>query len=440
MKRRQFIGSSLLGAAAPLLHSEISHSEVKKTGATVIEPSRTIDVIESADIVILGGGPAGCAAAVAAGRLGADVLLIERYGCLGGMATGGLVILLDSYGMRGEILMSGLAVEFLDRLKERNAVRTPEWFRLENPVYCPETLKYISLVMAEQARCRFLFHAWAVNAIVKNDRIDAVIIESKSGRQAIQGKMFIDCTGDGDSAEWAGVPHENTRSPFGLGLDAQITNVDFNSFRAFTKNHKEQWDKLVEKAKEADVTLRPTAGWRNDRAWINTKYPGDALDVGDLTKCEIEMRKHLMRFYEFYRANVPGFENATFLNTASQVGTRESRRIIGDYVMKDADVPGGRFDDSIGTGVAWTGPQAGKPFDFPYRSLVPKKINNLLFAGRCISSDHTAHQNTRVIPNCWVTGQGAGAAAALSLRERCAPSKLAIDRIQTALRKQGVVI
>lgn len=439
MKRRRFLDIAALSAAGTALPVS-SATEEKKLTVTIHEPAKEVEVIDAADIVILGGGPAGCAAAVAAGRLGANVLLVERYGCLGGMATGGLVILLDSYGMRGEILMSGLSVEFLNRLKERNAVRTPEWFRLENPVYCPETLKFISLDMAEKANVRFLFHAWTVGAHVESDRIEAVFIESKSGRQALRGNLFIDCTGDGDTAEWAGVPHENTLSPLGLGLDSQMANVDFKKFRRFIKENPEKWKKILADAKDKDIVWRPTATWRNDRAWFNTNYPGDALNVKDLTRCEIEVRKGLMRLYDFYRENVPGFENATILNTASQIGTRESRRIIGGYVMKDGDVPGGKFDDSIGTGVAWTGQRAGEPFDFPYRALVPQKINNLLYAGRCISANHEAHQNTRVIPNCWVTGQGAGAAAALSIRENCPPRDLKIGEIQAALRRQGVEI
>ena len=404
------------------------------------EAARDVEVLDQADIVVLGGGPAGCAAAVAAGRLGADVLLVERYGCLGGLATGGLVILLDSYGKRGEILMSGLAVEYLARLKEREAVRTPEWFELENPVYCPETLKFICLDMAEKAKVRFLFHAWAVGAQVAGNRIEAVIIESKSGRQALRGRLFVDCTGDGDTAAWAGVPHENTQSPWGLGLQVRFANVDFEKYRQFTITRKEEWSKIMAEAKALGIGWPPKPSWRHDRAWFITWYLGDALNVRDLTRCEVDLRKGLMKLYDFYRKKMPGFEDTTLIDTSSQVGTRESRRIIGEYVMKDADVPGGRFEDTIGTGVTWTGKRAGEPFDFPYRSLVPQKIENLLFAGRCISANHEAHQNTRVIPNCWVTGQGAGVAAALSVQSGRPPREVEVRKLQEALREQGVEI
>jgi len=402
------------------------------------EPARDVDVIDAAQIVVLGGGPAGVAAAVAAGRSGADVLLVERYGCLGGLATGGLVIVLDSYGKRGEILMSGLAVEFLDRLKARGVVRTPEWVKLENPVYDPEVLKFICLEMIEEARARLLLHAWAVGAVVKDDRIDAVIIESKSGRQAIRGKMFIDCTGDGDTAAWAGVPHEVSQSKWGIGLDWRWGNVDYQKFRRFCEENPERVSELRKKMSEADVAWAPKPAWRDDRTWFIASMPGDALSVRDLTRCEIELRKRAMRTYEFYRANVPGFEEATIIDTASQIGARESRRIIGEYVIKDEDVPGGKFEDSIGTGVTWTGKRAGEPFDFPYRALVPQKIQNVLYAGRCISATHEAHENTRVIPNCWVTGQGAGVAAAIAVQHSRPPRDVPLATLQQELRKQGV--
>ena len=405
---------------------------------TVHEAARNIHVIDRADILVLGGGPAGVAAAVAAGRLGADVLLVERYGCLGGLATGGLVIVLDSYGKRGEILMSGLTVEFLDRLKAREVVRTPEWIRLENPVYDPEVLKFICIEMIEEAHVRLLLHAWAVGVTVKDDRIEAVIIESKSGRQAIRGKLFIDCTGDGDTAAWAGVPHEVSQSKWGLGLDWRWGNVDYAEFRRFCADNPEQISELCKEMKTADVQWPPKPAWRDDRTWFIASMPGDALNVRDLTRCEVELRKRAMRTYDFYRANVPGFAEATIIDTASQVGTRESRRITGGYTMKDEDVPGGKFEDSIGTGVTWIGKRAGEPFDFPYRALVPQKFDNLLYAGRCISACHEAHENTRVIPNCWVTGQGAGVAAALAVQDSLPPRDIPVEMLRRKLGEQGV--
>ena len=438
MKRRTFLDVS---AGAAFGAAFVTHTtQAAAQGKTIPEPARNIELIDEADIVVLGGGPAGCAAATAAARSGADVLLIERYGCLGGMATDGLVILLDCYGKKGEILMSGLTVDYLDRLKELHVARTPDWFRLETPVYCPEMLKFVSLDMAEKAGVRFLLHAWAVQAYVVDDRLDAVIVESKSGRQAVRGRIFIDCTGDGDTAAWAGVPHETSESPFGNALNAQIGNVDYPRFRKFTVSNPDRWKKLREEMAEKEINFQIQAAWTDRRAWINTHFPGSAIDVRDLTYCETTMRRRYMDFYLFLRDKVPGFEDANILATASQVGTRESRRITGMYVMKDEDVPGGHFEDSIGTGVTWTGPKAGEAFDIPYRSLVPKGIGNLLYAGRCISADHEAHQNTRVITNCWAMGQGAGVGAGIALEAGCRVGEVDVKTLQSRLRSQGVEV
>jgi hypothetical protein len=406
---------------------------------TVREPERELTVIDRADVVVLGGGPAGVAAAVAAGRAGADVLLVERYGCLGGLATGGLVILLVTYGQRGEMLMSGLATEFYDRLKARGVARVAGRRTQESPTYDPELLKAICLDMTQEATVRLLLHAWAVGAVVEGDRIDAIIIESKSGRQAIRGELFVDGTGDGDTAEWAGVPHERSLSPLGLGLCWRWGNVDYPRFQQARDEEAERLADLRERARQADVIWPAQQAWRDDRAFFLTLLPGlDALDVHDLTRCEIEMRGRAMRTYDFYREHVPGFEHATIIDTASQVGTRESRRITGEYVMTKADTPGGRFDDRVGTGVTWFGEDSASPFDFPYRALVPQQIDNVLYTGRCISADHDAHQQTRVINNCFVTGQAAGAAAAVSLRSARAPRDLDIPELQAELTRQGV--
>jgi len=433
--RRRTLLSLAAGASAGLMTS--LPRAVGDTG-TITEPAREIGIIDEADIVILGGGPAGCAAATAAGRLGADVLLIERYGCLGGLATDGLVILLDSYGKKGEILMSGLPVEYLDRLKELDAARTPDWFRQETPVYCPEMLKFISLDMAESAGVRFLLHSWAVGAHVSGRRLDAVIIESKSGRKAVRGKLFIDCTGDGDTAAWTGIPFEESESPLGIALNGQIGNVDFPRFRRFSTGEKERWAKVREEMKEKEFNMNISAAWMDDRAWINTYFKGNAIDVRDLTRCETTMRRKYMELLLYLRGNVPGFEKATILATASQVGTRESRRIVGKYVMRGEEVPGGKFDDSVGTGVTWTGPRYGEAFDIPYSSFVPQGIDNLLYAGRCISADHEAHQNTRVITNCWAMGQGAGVGAKLAIDASCPVGDIDIRKLRDILRKQGV--
>ncbi|MBI2302648.1 MAG: FAD-dependent oxidoreductase [Armatimonadetes bacterium] len=407
----------------------------------VHEPARDLEVIDQADVVVLGGGPAGVAAAVAARRAGAgDVLLIERYGCLGGLSTGGNILILVTLGPKGRTLMSGLPVELVERLRARDALLTHDYREHEEPVFDPEWLKFVSLELCQESGVRLLFHAWAAGAVTRSDRMEAVILESKSGRQAVRARHFVDATGDGDTAAWCDVPHENTESPLGLGFSWRFGNLDFDRFHQFVCDQPEQMEALRGEMREAGVVAWITEGNRPDWGFVMTYTPGDALSVQDLSRTEIEQRRLAVKTYDFYRANVPGFERASLMDTASQVGTRESRRILGEYQLTADDTPGGRFDDSIGTGVCWRGKTASQPFDIPYRALVPRGMNNLLYAGRCISANHDAHQETRVIPNCWVSGQGAGAAAALALHHGVAPRDLKVAELQAELRRQGVEV
>jgi len=433
MKRRRFLGANALGVAGTTFLGSNAFAETKRLD-TIRESAKKIDVIDAADIIVLGGGPAGCAAAIAAGRLGLDVLLVERYGYLGGMATGGLVIGYFEYdkGMRG------ITSEFNDRiiadggrLVETNRVSKHE------PFFNPEMFKIMCLDMVEKANVRMLFHAWAVEAVVKNDKIEAVIIESKSGRQALQAQMIIDCTGDADTAAWAGVPHENTTEANGLGLDFIYRNVDFDKYRHFITYFPDEWKKMKEQLNKDKIGWGAWyIGW-NDQAWFNTFYKGNPTNVIDLTECELDLRHKIVKHWEFYKKNVPGFEVATISQTAHQIACRVSRRITGEHVLTMDDLKVGKFDDTIGK----ISPlKAGNLLDVPYRSLVPKKIDNLLYAGRCISGTVDVIQRIRGISGCVVFGQGAGVAAALSLKEGTSPRKLDIGKLQNTLRRQGVDI
>jgi hypothetical protein len=409
---------------------------------TIREPARDVPVFERAEVIVLGGGPAGVAAAVAAGRMGVETLLVERYGCLGGLATGGLVIILHVYGkVGGPCLMSGFVVELYDQLKARGVAQVRPGTKLESPVYCPETLKALCLDAVLDAGARLLLHTWGVGAQVEGSRLEAVITESKSGRLALKGQVFVDCSGDADTAAWADVPHELSLSPLGLGLPWRFANVDYDRYEAWRRDQPERFRELSAQMRRQGINWGPGRSWRGDRAlFLNAYKERDALDVRHLTEVEIELRREMMRAYDFYRANIPGFEDATILDTASQVGTRESRRIIGGVTMRGEDTPGGRFEDSIGTGVTWFGQRQGEGFDLPYRALVPQKIDNLLYAGRCISADVDAHQQSRVISNCFATGQGAGVAAALAVKLGCATRDVPLDQLQAALRDQGVEV
>jgi len=432
MRRRNFIGVNAAVAVSALSGGSAYGKPEGKN--RIREPAKDIKVIDSADIIVLGGGPAGCAAAIAASRLGLDVLLVERYGCLGGMATGGLIIMYAEYdsGMRG------LVSEFAERIIQDGG-RMVETNRIikHEPFFNPEMYKFMCLDMVEKANVRLLFHSWAVGANVKGDRINAVIVESKSGRQALRAKTIIDCTGDADTAQWTDLPHENTTEPNGLALDFIYGNVDFDKYRHFKTYKPDKYNSVMKRARDENIGWRPWyIGW-NDLSWFNTSYHGNPTNVNDLTRCEIELRHRIMKHLDFFRKNMPGFENAVLSKTASQIGCRISRRITGEHIITMDDLESGKFDDSVGKICPL---KEGSLIDVPYRALVPQKIENLLYAGRCISGTVDVINRIRGISGCVVFGQGAGVAAALSVRDGISPRELNIGKLQETLRSQGVVI
>jgi len=433
MDRRKFFGVNASLAAGSSFMGNPSQSFAADNG-TDREPAKDIEVLDSADIVILGAGPAGCGAAIAAGRLGLDVLLVERYGYLGGMPAGGLVIGYFEYN-RG---MKGITTEFVDRITEdggrwveTNRVATHE------PFFNPGDYQYMCLDMAQKANVRLLLHAWAVETTMKNGNIESVIIESKSGRQAVKAKMVIDCTGDGDSAEWCGVPFESSVESNSLGLDFTYRNVDVDKLQRFQKYEPEKYKKIMGDARKLNIGWRPWYIGTGDQAWFNTYFEGSPIDVLDLTACEIDIRNKINTHLAFYRKNMPGFETAIIDKIASQTGTRVSRRIIGEHyiTMDELKV------QSIPTSVGKICPiKEGDLVDIPYGALVPQKVDNLLFAGRCISGSVDVIQRIRSISACVVYGQAAGTAATLALKGNIAPRKLEIAKLQNALKKQGVDI
>ena len=301
MKRRNFLSANALGIVGSAMVAGNLSAQTQK-GNTVKEQAKDIEIADSADIIVLGGGPSGCAAAIAAGRLGLDVLLVERYGYLGGMATGALVIGYFEYdkGMRG------IVSEFNDRIiadggriVETNRVSKHE------PFFNPEMFKMMCLDMVEKANVRLLFHAFAAGAFMKDDKIDAIIIESKSGRQALKAKMIVDCSGDADTAAWANIPHENTVEGNSLALDFIYRNVDFDKFRHFTTYFPEDWKKLKAQLNQDKIGWDPWyIGW-NDQAWFNTAYRGSPTNVKDLTQCEISTRHLIMKHWNSIRKMFP---------------------------------------------------------------------------------------------------------------------------------------
>lgn len=407
---------------------------------TIKESERETPVIEEVDVVVAGGGPAGVAAAVSAARNGAKTLLIERYGHLGGLATGGLVICLvetERYGF-------GICKEVVERLLENEAAKIIKptdkpriWMEgtsltgAEACIFDPEILKYVFSKMVSESGANLLLHSLIVKSLTDNGKVQGLIIEGKSGRKTVIGKVFVDATGDGDLAALSGAPFNVGRHPWGINLEFRIGNVDVRRAMKWREDNPELYRKLMKRLKAEVGTVGWEATLYENVVWGHGPrfYDVDGLDVRDLTRVEVESCIQIVAALKFFKKHIPGFEKAFILDIASQIGVRETRRIIGEYILtKEDEMTGRDFNDNIARGI----------FGIPYRCLIPKKVDGLLVAGRCISTTHEAQGAIRNIPPCMITGQAAGTAAALSAKEKVNPRELNIDLLKEALRKQGV--
>lgn len=406
----------------------------------IVEKERRTPVTDEAEVVVAGGGPAGVAAAIASARLSAETMLIERYGCLGGMATGGLVITLvetKRYGM-------GVVSEILERLGNLggSSLRRPasypnEWkdgasFSGEECVNVdPELLKYVLNEMVGEAGVDLVMHSVVVGANMDDGVIKNLILEDKSGRHAVAGEMFVDATGDADVAAAAGAPYNHDMHPWGVNIDFRLGGVDIARERAFREEQPEEHQQNLNELREL-VGGRMYWGLSVGEGIVWGGAPhifeADGLNPRDLTRVEVEGRRAVVKGLDYIRANIPGMEGAFLLDTSSQVGIRETRRIVGEYILtKEDEIGGRRFDDAI----------ARSLFDIPYRCLVSKNVDNLLVGGRCISTTHEAQGPIRNIPPCMVTGQAAGVAAALAVKSGIRPRDLDPQEVIEALIRQG---
>lgn len=438
---------------------------------TITEPERQVPIYGESDVLIVGGGPAGFAAAVAAARAGAEVLLVERYGCLGGLSTGGLVIWIDRMtDWQGNLVVGGIGKELMDRCDAEGALIGPppeQWGSRDSklagywgvrtagqsgivnysPTIDPEVLKLISNDMVREEKVDVLFHCWVVAPMVTEGHVEGVVFESKQGRFALKAKITVDCTGDGDVFAGAGAGFESdfdaNSAHARLNTSFRFGNVDMRRFLDFRMIYPEKYSALMQEAREDDEWLTNTAfvtPYDSVALFVTPKFSGySALKVSDLTEVEFRSRDTMRQVLAWYRAKMPGFERAWLLDSAAQIGTRHSRRLAGiDRVDSKTWRSDGSNTNSIGLcpGLSTKFPT----LEIPYGCMVPEETENLLAAGRNLSCDTTSHAALREIPECWVLGQGAGVAAALAVRDNIRARDVPIQKIQDELRKQGAIV
>jgi hypothetical protein len=455
------------------------------TEAERIPYAKDVPIAAEADVLVVGGGPAGIAAAVASARNGARTVLVERFGFLGGNATAGLVgPFMTSYSQDGKIqLIKGVFEELVERAEALGGAIHPRGVEGGSEYagfityghhrvtpFDPEAVKLVAAEMCLEAGVDLRLHTFVVDTLVEDGGVAGVLVASKSGLQAIRAKVTVDCSADADIAVRAGVPFHQGRDEDGLTqpmtLFFRVGNVDddkvieyvnrMNEYRPFTS--------IVMAARERGEFPIP----REALGIYRTPHPGiwrvnttrlhhlDGTDVKDLTKAEIEGRRQVMFLMKFFREQCPGFENAMLLDTAAMIGVRETRRIVGEYTLTADDLASGRdFDDVIAlcgypidihspTGSGGTMNKeafaCANVYQLPYGILVPQGTDRLLVAGRCVSATHEALGAIRVMPPAFAMGQAAGTAAALAVAEGVEPRNVPVPWLQETLVKSGAYL
>jgi len=445
----------------------------------ITEPAKEIPVRMEVDVLVVGGGPAGIIAAQAAAEDGLKVTLIDSRSFVGGNMTIGLPVL-GFLGQKGNQIIKGLPQKFIDKLKERNAAseHRPCPLHMSLTLVEPDAVKNVGLEMLHNSGVDVLLYVFFAGVIMEGDELKGVIIESKSGREAILAKTIIDCTGDADVAFKAGVECEQGNDIGGVqpptlmfamgGVDTEKLRLsiaeeprtyltDFIPAEYFGQNNQfivVGLRSLMQKAREDGFELPVErtiliTGLKEGEVWVNmSRVNGvDGTNPASLSYGEYEGRKQVALIQEYLKAYVPGFENAIFAKMAPFLGIRETRRIVGKYVMTADDILGcARFDDSIAVasypldlhhpeGGGCTLEWCGDCYDIPYRSLIPAKIQNLIVAGRCISTTHEAMSAIRVMAPCMAMGEAAGRAAKQAVRRGIKPADVDV----TALREELLV-
>ncbi|HMR34166.1 MAG TPA: FAD-dependent oxidoreductase [Geminicoccaceae bacterium] len=432
--------------------------------ATFNEPAREAPVVDESDVLVVGGGPAGLSAAVAAARNGATVTLVERYPYLGGLASGGMVLVLDDMHNGTEITVQGIGMEIIHRMAKWGlavfppdadrdpAVRGTEpmwrkWARWgtfdfhthtkPHPIcfaaaFDPDGFKRAAYDMVGEAGVQLRLHSWFSSTIVEDGKARGIVVETKEGRQALLAKVVIDTTGDLDVAASAGAKFAG--GSFILTTVSRLGGVDVEAAERFQFEEPERFDVVDREAKRI-------IGGSWDFWWLRTPLPGivwcncphmaglDGIKVADLTRAELEGRARMHRLLDYARESMPGFEKAYVVDFAPQTGVRQTRMLEGAYVVTKEDVVKRRhFWDSVAR---------GRDYYTPYRALLPQDVDQLLVAGRHYSVTPAAQKISREIPPCMAMGEAAGTAAALALSAGVTVRNVDVAKLQKTLRAQG---
>ncbi|WP_417561606.1 FAD-dependent oxidoreductase [Microbacterium sp.] len=439
--------------------------------ATVMLPERAAPVIGEYDVVVIGGGPAGLMAATAASRTGRSTLLIERYGFLGGAGTmGGLATFCGLHArVHGEDVrvIRGYADELLDRLAAMDGLNAPHLSvadRIMAQAYDISAYKMVADDLVLAGGAELLFHASATGVVMGGDGvIDGVVIESKSGPGVVRGRFFIDASGDADVAAWAGAPFEKSEHLLYPSLMFRINGVDpvaaGDAWKTVRRLMEEAEDAGTHRFPRKKPIVRPQRNpleWRSNLTQLSNDDGSavDGTDVRQLTHGEIQGRQQVRDVFAFIKERTPGFEDSYIVDLAPQIGIRETRRIVGEYLLTEDDVLGcADMPDTIGVN-GWPveahvqgdvefrfAPEASRGYNqLPYRMLVPRGVENLLVAGRCASMTQRGQSSGRVTGPCFAMGQAAGVAADLALGAGVAAAGVSVPALQARLEADGAYL
>lgn len=465
-----------------------SLSKPDSDASVALGPFADAALAAETDVLVVGGGPAGIGAALGAADAGARVVLAERYGFLGGMATAALVMPLASYHAAelvackagdprlcpsdvgsGKPVIRGALERLVTRLVDAHGAIAPSPTTGFVVPFDAEVFKWVAQDLLDEAGVETLFHALSVRAIVGETGVGGAVFATKSGLLAVKAAVTIDCTGDADIAASAGAAFEIGRAQDGLTQPMTLMffmgGFDRAAFAAYVKENPDQWygvfglwDLVVRAAQAGDYRLPREdvllfATSREGEVTVNSTRVAAVLGTNawDLSSAEYTARRQMRDLAEFLKRDVPGFEHAYVAQSGAQIGVRESRRVLGGHVLTAEEVLAAqKFDDVIarnaypvdihdpqGEGTTIRHLPGADDYDIPLRCLVPRGVDGLLVAGRCISATHEALSSVRVMPACVATGQAAGVCAALAARSSSRPRDVDRSEVQAELRRQG---